>query len=84
MLSIIIFIITRGWHNRPGVAAVPIVSQQKKKKKKKPLLEKLRRDKIRLRHSYPYYNKNLKIKIQYRPSTILPVVCTDIKPDHSH
>jgi hypothetical protein len=35
MLSIIIFIITRGWHNRPGVAAVPIVSQPKKKKKKK-------------------------------------------------
>jgi hypothetical protein len=26
MLSTIIFIITRGWHNRPGVAAVPIVS----------------------------------------------------------
>jgi hypothetical protein len=25
MLSTIIFIITRGWHNRPGVAAVPIV-----------------------------------------------------------
>jgi hypothetical protein len=32
MLSTIIFIITRGWHNRPGVAAVPIVSQKKKKK----------------------------------------------------
>jgi hypothetical protein len=28
----IIFTITRGWHNRPGVAAVPIVSQTKKKK----------------------------------------------------
>jgi hypothetical protein len=27
--STIIFIITRGWHNRPGVAAVPIVSQTK-------------------------------------------------------
>jgi hypothetical protein len=25
MLSIIIFIITQGWHNRPRVAAVPIV-----------------------------------------------------------
>jgi hypothetical protein len=35
MLSTIIFIITRGWHNRPRVAAVPIVSQGKKKKKKK-------------------------------------------------
>jgi hypothetical protein len=34
MLSTIIFIITRGGHNRPGVAAVPIVSQSKKKKKK--------------------------------------------------
>jgi hypothetical protein len=32
MLSTIIFIITRGWHNRPGVAAVPIASQLKKKK----------------------------------------------------
>jgi hypothetical protein len=27
--SIIIFIITRGWHNRSGVAAVPIASQTK-------------------------------------------------------
>jgi hypothetical protein len=27
--STIIFIITRGWHNRPGVAAVPIASQTK-------------------------------------------------------
>jgi hypothetical protein len=27
-------IITRGWHNRPGVAAVPIASQTKLKKKK--------------------------------------------------
>jgi hypothetical protein len=35
MLSTIIFIITRGWHNRPGVAAVPIVSKSKLKKKKK-------------------------------------------------
>jgi hypothetical protein len=35
MLSTIIFIITRGWHNRPGVSAVPIVSKKKKKKKKK-------------------------------------------------
>jgi hypothetical protein len=25
--STIIFTITRGWHNRPGVAAVPIASQ---------------------------------------------------------
>jgi hypothetical protein len=32
MFSTIIFIITRGWHNRPGVAAVPIVPQSKKKK----------------------------------------------------
>jgi hypothetical protein len=32
--SIIIFIITRGWHNRLGVAAVPIVSQTRIKKKK--------------------------------------------------
>jgi hypothetical protein len=31
--STIIFIITRGWHNRPGVAAVPIVSQSRIKKK---------------------------------------------------
>jgi hypothetical protein len=31
LLSTIIFTITRGWHNRPGVAAVPIVSQNKKK-----------------------------------------------------
>jgi hypothetical protein len=35
MLSTIIFMITRGWHNRPGVAAVPIVSQSKLKKKDK-------------------------------------------------
>jgi hypothetical protein len=28
--STIIFTITRGWHNRPGVAAVPIASQIKK------------------------------------------------------
>jgi hypothetical protein len=27
--STIIFTITRGWHNRPGVAAVPIASQTK-------------------------------------------------------
>jgi hypothetical protein len=27
-LSTIIFTITRGWHNRPGVAAVPIASQK--------------------------------------------------------
>jgi hypothetical protein len=32
LLSTIIFTITRGWHNRPGVAAVPIVSQTKKTK----------------------------------------------------
>jgi hypothetical protein len=30
--STIIFSITRGWHNRPGVAAVPIASQTKGKK----------------------------------------------------
>jgi hypothetical protein len=29
--SKIIFTITRGWHHRPGVAAVPIASQTKKK-----------------------------------------------------
>jgi hypothetical protein len=28
-----IFTITRGWHNRPGVAAVPIASQRRIKKK---------------------------------------------------
>jgi hypothetical protein len=33
--STIIFIITRGWHNRPGVAAVPIASQSRIKKKRK-------------------------------------------------
>jgi hypothetical protein len=33
--STIIFIITRGWHNRPRVAAVPIASQSRIKKKKK-------------------------------------------------
>jgi hypothetical protein len=27
--STIIFTITRGWHNRPGVAAVPVASQTK-------------------------------------------------------
>jgi hypothetical protein len=27
--STIIFTITRGWHNRPGVAAVPIASQSR-------------------------------------------------------
>jgi hypothetical protein len=32
--STIIFTITRGWHNRPGVAAVPITSQTRIKKKK--------------------------------------------------
>jgi hypothetical protein len=31
--STIIFTITRGWHNRPGVAAVPIASQTRIKKK---------------------------------------------------
>jgi hypothetical protein len=31
--STIIFTITRGWHNRPGVAAVPIASQSRIKKK---------------------------------------------------
>jgi hypothetical protein len=31
--SIIIFTITRGWHNRLGVAAVPIASQTKNSKK---------------------------------------------------
>jgi hypothetical protein len=30
--STIIFPITRGWHNRPGVAAVPTASQSKIKK----------------------------------------------------
>jgi hypothetical protein len=32
--STIIFTITRGWHNRPGVAALPIASQFKLKKKR--------------------------------------------------
>jgi hypothetical protein len=32
--STIIFTIIRGWHNRPGVAAVPIASQTRIKKKK--------------------------------------------------
>jgi hypothetical protein len=37
--STMIFTVTRGWHNRPGVAAVPIASQTRiKKKKKKPRL----------------------------------------------
>jgi hypothetical protein len=31
--STIIFTITRGWHNRPGVAIVPIASQTRIKKK---------------------------------------------------
>jgi hypothetical protein len=31
----ILFIITRGWQNRPGVAAGHILSYSKKKKKKK-------------------------------------------------
>jgi hypothetical protein len=31
--STIIFTITRGWHNRPGVATVPIASQTNLKKK---------------------------------------------------
>jgi hypothetical protein len=34
--STIIFTITGGWHNRPGVAAVPIASQTKIKNKKIP------------------------------------------------
>jgi hypothetical protein len=29
--STVIFIITRGWHNRPGVAVVPIASQPNNK-----------------------------------------------------
>jgi hypothetical protein len=33
--STIIFTTTRGWHNRPGVAAVPIDSHSRIKKKKK-------------------------------------------------
>jgi hypothetical protein len=32
--STIVFTITRGWHNRPGVAAVPIASQSRIKKNK--------------------------------------------------
>jgi hypothetical protein len=36
--TIIIFNITRGWHNRPGVAVVPIASQTRIKKKKPPEL----------------------------------------------
>jgi hypothetical protein len=36
--STIIFTITRGWHNRPGVAAVPIASQTRIKKKEKYLV----------------------------------------------
>jgi hypothetical protein len=32
--SAIIFTITRGWHSRPGVAAVPIASQIRIKRKK--------------------------------------------------
>jgi hypothetical protein len=32
--STIIFIITQGWHNRPGLATVPIASQSRIKKKK--------------------------------------------------
>jgi hypothetical protein len=35
----IIFIITRGWHNRPGVVAVPIASQSRIKKKYHSSLE---------------------------------------------
>jgi hypothetical protein len=31
--STMIFTVTRGWHNRPGVAAVPIASQTELKKK---------------------------------------------------
>jgi hypothetical protein len=34
----IIFTITRGWHNRPGVAVVPIASQIRIKKKKSTVL----------------------------------------------
>jgi hypothetical protein len=37
--STIIFTITRGWHNRPGAAAVPIASQPNKKNMARPLLE---------------------------------------------
>jgi hypothetical protein len=33
LLLHIIFTITPGWHNRPGVAAVPIASQTRIKKK---------------------------------------------------
>jgi hypothetical protein len=32
--STIIFTITRGWHNMPGVTAVPIASKSRIKKKK--------------------------------------------------
>jgi hypothetical protein len=31
--STIIFTITQGWHNRPGVAALPVASQNKNKKR---------------------------------------------------
>jgi hypothetical protein len=31
--KLFILIITRGWHNRPGVVAVPIASQDRIKKK---------------------------------------------------
>jgi hypothetical protein len=34
LLLTIIFTITQGWHDRPGVAAVPVASETKIKKKK--------------------------------------------------
>jgi hypothetical protein len=36
--STIIFTFTRGWHNKPGVAAVPIASQTRIKKNRNPCL----------------------------------------------
>jgi CRISPR/Cas system CSM-associated protein Csm2 small subunit len=42
-----IFTITRGWHNRPGVAAVPIASQTRIKKKR--LYSKIRKGRPRMR-----------------------------------
>jgi hypothetical protein len=39
--STIIFTITRGWQNRPGVAEVPTASQTKLKKKKGSTIEDL-------------------------------------------
>jgi hypothetical protein len=48
MLSTIILIITRGWHNRPGVAAVPIVKKKEEEEEEERKKERKKERKVKL------------------------------------